>query len=154
MRSIGCKICGCLALICAIGLVVAVRTSSARSAVPLSESEMSSVYGGCDTHCDYTGSEACPHGSSQTCAERFDPGNPSTCSGYYIDSCRQKEKGCLNDGGNPCDDRPEEPCPGTYDKYRCGLNATEDECIDTLVDPGLDCHRGGTETFQWCETIT
>lgn len=148
MKIKGCKICGCLVLICAIGLAIAVCTSSAKNGVPLSENEMSSVYGGCDTHCDYTGSEACPYGSSQTCAERYDPNDASSCSGYEIESCRQKEKGCLNDGGASCYGYDNEPCGGTYVKYRCKL--VEDECKTETVATGLDCHREYTETKNWC----
>lgn len=132
--------CGCLLLICAIGLGVGVVTSTGKSKMPLSEEAMGSVYGGCGP-CDTKDYDGC-HPGTKNCEDK--PDTQAGCTGTYYTSCSQEQKECKNIAGM-CDPFHWEPCWDVrYTVYTCELI---DGVCSNVFQYSHDCDTGSRE---WC----
>ena len=118
MKTKGFRFYVCILLICAIGLAVSIGTSVGNGKTPLSDDEMSSVYGGCGP-CDTKDYDGCL-GPTTNCEDK--PDTEEGCRGTYRTTCKQEQKECKNTDGEPCDENHWDPCWDVrYTVYNCDL---------------------------------
>ena len=143
MKVQGYKIYGYLLLICAIGLSVSICSSVADSKIPLSNDEMSAIYGGewgpVGTK-DYDGCSP----PTTNCEDK--PDTEQGCTGTYSTSCKQEQKECANgDPDDPCEEISRACGYETYEKYKCVLRTGE--CTNVPYRPDLTFYCSGVKDW-------
>ena len=152
----------CLLLVCIIGLSIGVCVSFADVGKPLSDEEMSCVYGGCYTQkCDRFLPDNCEAAATIQCqkSECTEPGwTGYVCTqgdGQQIcetTNCRQTQENC-QDGSptsNHCNNEPHTQCAGFQTITKCQNEWDEEtktvDCKCTKVLAPTQC--GGYK--HWC----